>query len=69
MEIVMAIVAIGFLIIVISAIEAIVWLVREFAVKGPRRRRWIDAHDGNLIGSQEFFAWCEKEGVDPGFYM
>lgn len=69
MEIVMAIVVIGFLIMSVSAVGSIVWLVREFAVKSPRRRRWIDTHDGNLIGSQAFFAWCEKEGVDPGFYM
>ena len=59
----------GPIVIGIVGIVAIpVWLIREFAIKSPRRRRWIAAHDGHLIGSDEFFAWCKEEGVDPGYY-
>lgn len=53
----------------VMMLAGIVWMVREFAVKSPRRRRWIAAHNGHLIGSEEFFNWCEQEGVNPDYYL
>lgn len=48
---------------------AIGWLVREFAVKIPRRRRWVAEHDGVLIGDEKFYDWCYENGIDPKYYF
>lgn len=47
----------------------LIYMVRFFCVKVPRARRWVDGHDGALIGSKEFYDWCDQNGVDPGYYL
>lgn len=48
---------------------SILWIGREVFVKHPRRVKWVEAHDGILIGAPEFFEWCEVNGVDPRHYL
>ena len=38
-------------------------------VRMVRGSRWVAAHDGALIGSDEFFAWCEEKGENPSKYF
>ena len=47
-------------------IGAPIWLGSK-VVKYRRSSKWVAEH-GALIGSDEHLAWCEKEGVDPGYY-
>lgn len=54
---------------VMLLVGTVTWLVREFLVKRPRRQRWVAAHDGMLIGSEEFTKWCAEQGVNPGHYL
>lgn len=56
---------VGAIVLVVS----IFWLVREFGIKAPRRRKWVAAHDGHLIGSDEFFAWCRDNDENPCRYL
>lgn len=50
-------------------VVGITWIVREFLVKRPRRLRWIKTHNGALIGSEEFYKYCNDQGIDPGYYL
>lgn len=61
---------IGFVSIMVAiiGIYAFIKVVFDLTVKSRRRRRWIAAHEGNLIGSDEWFDWIRKEGVSEKYF-
>lgn len=67
--IIMLIVVAPILMGAILVVAAPVYLIRVFAVKIPRQRRWVEAHNGTLIGSEEFYKICERDGIDPKYFI
>ena len=48
---------------------AIVAIPAREIVKTIRGGKWCDEHPGMVIGSQGWAEWCEKEGIDPKYFI
>lgn len=59
----------GKIFIGIAALVGLPIYVARIIIRLTRANRWVSSHDGVLIGSDEFFAWCEKKGEDPNRYF
>ena len=40
-----------------------------YVAKMRRASKWVKAHNGILIGSEEFFKWCHENGIDPSLFI